>query len=313
MKIHSYILLTLAMLFFSGNFIVGKAFEGVIPPFTLALFRFVSAVIILLPLSWKTIQLNHVLWKNEWKPLTGIAVSGIVLFNSCLYLSVNYTSSINAAIVDALTPAVAAILGFFLLKESLKKIQVVGIILSFGGILWIITRGSLQTLLTLSFNIGDIIMLFGIFFWAIYSILIKIHSHKYPTIAGLVVTMIIGIIILLPFSIGEWVTIGFPAIWEWQILLGIAYIGIFPSALALMFWYKGVAAIGPAKASIFFNLVPVFTTILAVMLLGEIFSMHQLFGGIIVLFGVYLSTYQRSVARRKLSTKGEYKKVADAE
>lgn len=299
MKIHPYILLSLAMLFFSGNFIVGKAFEGIIPPFTLALFRFVSAVIFLLPLAWKTIQLNHALWKKEWKPLIGLALSGIVLFNSCLYLSVNYTSSINAAIVDALTPAVAAILGFFLLKESLKRIQVFGIILSFAGILWIITSGSAQLLLSLSFNIGDIIMLIGIIFWAIYSIIIKIHSHKFPTVAGLVVTMIIGIIFLLPLSISEWLTIGFPTLGNWQTLLGIVYIGIFPSALALLFWYKGVAAIGPAKASIFFNLVPVFTTFLAVILLGEVFTIHQLSGGIIVLIGVYLSTKKASTSKQE--------------
>ncbi|WP_143522531.1 DMT family transporter, partial [Pseudomonas sp. 2822-17] len=88
-----------------------------------------------LTLSYKTIMLNHSLWKKEWKPLLGLSLSGIVLFNVCLYYAVNYTSSINAAIVDALTPAVAAVLGFFLLRERLNKIQITGIILSFGGII----------------------------------------------------------------------------------------------------------------------------------------------------------------------------------
>ncbi|WP_257009983.1 DMT family transporter [Evansella halocellulosilytica] len=287
---HPYLIITAAILFFSGNFIVGKALEGTVPPFTLALFRFISATLFLLPFCYKTIVLNHPLWKKEWKPLIGLSITGIVLFNGCLYLSVNYTSSINAAIVDALTPAVAAILGFILLKETLTKGQSFGIVLSFGGILWIITRGSLETLLSLSFNIGDIIMLVGIIFWAIYSIIIKQHSHKFPIIAGLVMTMIIGCIILLPISIIEWFTVGFPNLRSWQVIVGIIYIGIFPSALALLAWYRGVREVGPAKASIFFNLVPVFTTILSILFLNESFTQHQLFGGMIVLVGVYLST-----------------------
>ncbi|MBU9713149.1 DMT family transporter [Evansella tamaricis] len=290
MRFHPYILLSFAMLFFSGNFIVGKAFEGIIPPFTLALFRFSSAILLLLPFCYKTLKLNIPLWKQEWRPLVGLSVFGIVLFNSCLYLSVNYTSSINAAIVDALTPTVAIILGFFLLKEKMTKLQLCGVSLSFAGILWIITKGSLDVLITLSFNAGDLIMLLGIIFWAIYSIIIKVHSHKFPSIAGLVVTMIIGCVILLPMALMEWFIYGFPYLWEWKTILGILYIGIFPSALALAAWYKGVGQIGPAKASVFFNLVPVFTTILAILFLGEMVSYHQLIGGFIVLLGVYLST-----------------------
>ncbi|MBU9720825.1 MULTISPECIES: DMT family transporter [Bacillaceae] len=299
MRIHPYIILTSAMLFFSGNFIVGKAFEGVIPPFTLALFRVVAASIFLLPLCYKTLRLNHSLWKKEWKPLLGISLTGVVLFNVALYSAVNYTSSINAAIVDALTPAVAAILGFILLRETLNKIQLGGIILSFGGILWIITEGSFAVIRSLSFNIGDIIMLFGIVCWAIYSIIIKKHSYKFPNIAGLVMTMIIGAIILFPLALYEWITYGFPSLFDWNTILGIMYIGLFPSAIALLAWYKGVAEIGPAKASVFFNLVPVFTTVLAITFLGEVFTYHHLFGGIIVLIGVYLSTGMKSRQRQK--------------
>lgn len=278
------------MLFFSGNFIVGKSFEGTIPPFTLAFFRFASGALILLPLCYKTLYQQRLLWKKEWKPLLGLSISGIVLFNASLYLAVNYTSSINASIVDALTPAVAAVLGFLILRESLTKIQLFGIVLSFSGILWIISKGSWQVFASLSFNIGDIIMLFGIICWAVYSIIIKRHSFKFPPIAGLVVTMVIGTTILVPVAIIETIYLGIPHLFQWKVLLGIAYIGIFPSAISLLLWYRGVGEIGPAKASVFFNLVPIFTTIMAITLLGETFTYHQLLGGVIVIFGVYLST-----------------------
>ncbi|WP_416149096.1 DMT family transporter [Salipaludibacillus sp. HK11] len=290
MRIHPYLLLAIAMLFFSGNFIVGKAFEGIIPPFTLAFFRFAVGSLILLPFCIKTLIKQKALWRNEWKPLLGLSISGIVLFNSSLYWAVNFTSSINASIVDALTPTVAAILGFFILRESLSKIQLFGIILSFAGILAIITEGSWSVLTTLTFNRGDLIMLFGIICWAIYSIIIKLHSYKFPAIAGLVVTMVIGTIILMPIALIETYYLGIPNLFQKEILLGLAYIGIFPSAISLLLWYRGVSEIGPGKASIFFNLVPIFTTAMAITLLGENITSSQIIGGIVVLSGVYLST-----------------------
>lgn len=301
LQIHPYLLLTIAMLFFSGNFIVGKAFEGTIPPFTLAFFRFASGTLVLLPLCYKTVIKEHSLWRKEWKPLLSLSISGIVLFNSSLYLAVNYTSSINASIVDALTPAAAAILGFIVMRESLSRVQVFGIILSFIGILSIISKGSWYVFTSLSFNIGDLIMLFGIFCWATYSIIIKKHSFKFPPVAGLVITMIIGTIILLPIAILEGYNLGFPNIFQKNILFGIAYIGIFPSAISLLLWYRGVGEIGPAKASVFFNLVPVFTTLMAITLLGEQMTYPQLFGGVVVLYGVYLSTKSPKNLQKKVS------------
>ncbi len=289
---HPYLLLTLAMLFFSGNFIIGKVFAGTVPPFTIAWMRFFLGALILLPLCYKTIWRNGPLWRTEWRPLVGIAFTGVFLFNVSLYLSVTYTTTINAAIVDALTPAIAAVFGFFLLRERLTLLQSGGVILSFMGILLILTKGSIEVLTSLAFNIGDLIMLFGITCWAIYSIFIKKFGHLYPLIAGLVMSFIFGVIMLTPFMIYEW-RHGIPFSIDLVTISGFLYIGIFPCAIALLFWYRGVAEIGPAKASIFFNLVPVFTTIMAITLLGESAGWLQLIGGVVVLIGVYLSTKQK--------------------
>ncbi|MET3504707.1 DMT family transporter [Halalkalibacter oceani] len=288
---HPYLLLTLAMVFFSGNFIVGKAFAGEVPPFTLAWARFLIGTVVLLPLCYKTLIRNRQLWLDKWLPLTGIAFFGVFLFNVALYVSVHYTTTINASIVDALTPAVAAVLGYFFLKERLTLIQSSGVILSFCGILLLLSGGSLAVLRSLSFNIGDLIMLAGIICWAIYSILIKLYGHEYPVIAGLVMTFIIGVLMLFPFVLYEW-RAGLPFSFKLATIGAFLYVGIFPGALALLCWYRGVAAIGPSKASIFFNLVPVFTTLFAIVLLGESAGWFQLFGGTIVLGGVYLSTIQ---------------------
>ncbi|SDO27716.1 DMT family transporter [Alkalicoccus daliensis] len=288
--LRSYLFITIAMLFFSGNFIAGKAFEGTISPVTLAFFRAFMGALVLLPLCWKTILDNTSLWKQEWRPLVGLSVTGIILFNVSLYAAVSFTSTINAAIVDALTPAAAGVLGFILLRERLLPVQNFGIVISFLGILWIITEGSIEVLTNLAFNIGDIIMFAGIICWALYSIIIKQHTYKFPAVAGLTMTMILGAVIMLPFALIESSILGFPELNNWAVVGGLFYIGIFPSAIALLLWYRGVGEIGPSKASVFFNLVPVFTTVLAVTLLGETFTYHQLFGGLVVLGGVYLST-----------------------
>lgn len=289
MHLHPYIMAIMVMLFFSGNFIVGRALEGTVAPFTLSFLRFMTAVLVLLPFCFKTIYKKRALWLKEWKPLLYLTLSGIVLFNASLYLAVNFTTSINASILNAINPAATAFLSFLVLKEKLLKTQTFGIILSFAGVLWIITEGSFSILMTLSFNIGDMIMLFGILCWAVYSINIKQHSYKFPVMAGVTVTMIAGALILLPVAVVESAITGVPPLLEWHIAAGLLYIGIFPSAVALMLWYRSIEEIGPAKASIFFNLIPVFTTVMAVTFLDEVFTIHHLTGGLIALSGVYIS------------------------
>ncbi|WP_170885627.1 DMT family transporter [Bacillus alkalicellulosilyticus] len=296
-----YLLLTLAMLFFSGNFIVGKVFAGTIPPFTLSLLRFSIAIVVLLPFCYRQLFSNLSVWKTHWKSLWSISITGVVLFNVCLYSSVQYTTTINAALVDAMTPTIAAILGYFWIREKLNNFQIIGVGLSFLGTLWIVTRGSFEALVSLSFNPGDLIMLIGICFWAIYSILIKKYGQAFPLLGGLVVTMVLGVIILLPFAIVEWLN-GFPFELSVPIVSGLLYIGIFPSALALLFWYKGVDKIGPSKASIFFNLVPIFVTILAFVFLDESITSSQVIGGLLVLSGVYLATFTQKSASVQLKT-----------
>ncbi|WP_100399610.1 DMT family transporter [Bacillus sp. FJAT-44742] len=285
---HPYVLLLLAMLMFSGNFIVGKAFSDTIPPLTLSFMRFAMAAVILLPLGWQEIMNNKALWRQEWRPLAGLALT-LGLFNVMLYTSVHYTTTINASIVDALTPAVAAMLGFLFLKERLLSKQVAGIIISFAGVVWIVSRGSLGTLLSLSINPGDLLMLLGVVSWAVYSIFIKQYGHRFPFYGGIIMTMVFGAVFLLPAAAFEWRD-GFPIEWTVSHISGLLYIGIFPSALAILLWNRGVAEVGPSQASIFFNLVPLFTTVAAVLFLGESFGLVQLVGGALVLGGVYIAT-----------------------
>jgi drug/metabolite transporter (DMT)-like permease len=276
------------MIIFSGNILIGKAISD-LPPVTITFFRCFIAFLILLPIGLQELKKNRSLLLQEWKPIVSLSLSGIVLFNLFLYASLQFTSSTNVAVIETTTPVFSVILGMLFLKERLNRVQYIGIFLSLIGAIWVITKGSWTIISQLQFNLGDVLVLLAVIAWAVYSLLIKQHSHKFPLYGSLAVMLFLAVVVLLPFAALEWRT-GILHLVEPQLIFGLLYLGIFPSVLALIFWNKGVAAIGPSRASIFLNLLPVFTIIGAVLFLGENVSIVQLIGGIVVVVGVYLST-----------------------
>ncbi|WP_027964153.1 DMT family transporter [Halalkalibacillus halophilus] len=287
--VRSYIFLILTVIIFSGNLIVGKAIND-LPPVTITFFRCLIAFLVVLPFGLKQVNWNRSLYLNNWKALLGLALSGITLFNILIYLALNFTTSINAGIVEAATPVFAIILGYIFLKERLTKKQLIGAAISFFGAVWVLTSGSLHVLFSLGINIGDFFMVLAILVWAIYSLLIKQHNHKFPLYGSVLIILGIGVILLIPTMMIEWMVVGgIPdALFVQSSWFGLLYLGIFPSFIALVFWTKGVNDIGPSLASVFLNFLPIFTTIGAVLFLDESVSVAQLFGGVLVIFGVLL-------------------------
>ncbi|WP_332692679.1 DMT family transporter [Halalkalibacter lacteus] len=298
--LRSYLLLTITMIIFSGNILIGKAISD-LPPITMTFFRCLIAFLILLPLGWKDLKRNRSLWMKERKPIVALSISGIILFNLFLYASLQFTSSTNVAVIETTTPVFAVILGMLFLKERLNSIQCTGIFLSLIGALWVITKGSWTIISQLQFNLGDVLVLLAVIAWAVYTLLIKQHSHKYPLYGSLAIMLFLAVIILFPFAAVEW-RVGILHLLEPKLIFGLLYLGIFPSFVALVFWNKGVAAIGPSRASIFLNLLPVFTIIGAVLFLGETVSIFQLIGGIVVIVGVYLSTKETSAKVKEIQS-----------
>ncbi|MBM7572399.1 DMT family transporter [Aquibacillus albus] len=292
-----YLFLVFAMMLFAGNLIVGKPVSAQIPPITLTLFRYIIALLVVLPFGYKEWKENKSLWKKEWKAIVSLSISGLILFNVLVYLSLNYTTSINAAIVESSTPVFALVLGFILLKETFTKLQLFGVVFSFIGVIIVITRGSIDMILSLSFNPGDLTMLVAMLTWSIYSILIKKHAWKFPTYGGLLVMSVIAVVILAPFAAIEVNQLS-SIEWSPSVGAGLLYLGIFPSLVALVAYNKGINAIGPAKASIFLNLIPIFTMIGAMLFLGEKLTWLQAGGSILVITGVMITNRKQRVATR---------------
>jgi drug/metabolite transporter (DMT)-like permease len=299
----SYLLLLITVIIYSGNLLVGKAISHLSPQ-TVTFFRFLIAFIVILPFARLELRAKREMFLKNWKPLVGMSFTGIIIFNFLVYLSLNFTTSTNAGIVESTTPIFTIMLGFFALKERLRVIQVLGMILSFIGAFWVITKGSWEIISQLQINIGDFYMLLAVIMWSIYTILVKQHNHKFPAYGSLAIMMAVGLIVLFPFALMDWLS-GNGVTFTFSTVLGLLYLGVFPSIIALMFWNKAVADIGASKASIFLNLLPVFTTVGAVIFLKEKVILAQVFGGLLVITGVLITTKRKKAKSPSTKVEGE--------
>ncbi|KZE63992.1 antibiotic transporter [Fictibacillus phosphorivorans] len=298
-KMNPYVLLVVATLIWGGNFVIGRAITSSLPPVTLSFLRWCTAFIIFLPFAWPFLRKEWQVVKKEWRIVLLMALTGITGFNTLLYIALHHTTSINASLVNTSTPIIIFILSFIWLGERLNAKQILGAILSIAGLLFIISKGSLAVLLQFSFNKGDLIVIAAVICWSIYSLLIKRYAGKLPTYSTFTVSMVLGIIILLPFFIKE--AQSTDIVWSAGSILTILYTGIFASIVAFMSWNTAVEQVGPNKAGIFLNLIPVFAAIFAVLFIDETLAYYQAAGGALVILGVYLSTRITKRERHKVT------------
>jgi drug/metabolite transporter (DMT)-like permease len=300
-KRNPYFLLVLATILWGGNFVIGRAITDSMPPFTLSLLRWCTALIIFLPFAWPHLKKEHAQLKKNWHILILMSITGIAGFNSLLYLALHYTTSINASLVNTSTPIVIYILSFFILREQLNRNQMIGTVLSLAGLFFILSKGSLAVLVNFSFNFGDFIVLAAVVCWSIYSILIKRYTGILPGYSTFLVCIAVGILVLLPFAFYETFILNIPIVWSNSSVFTILYTGVFASIVAFISWNTAVVRVGANKAGIFLNLIPVFAVIFAVLFIGEKIMWFQLAGGLSVIAGVYLSA--RSIPLEKKEKK----------
>ena len=285
----AYILLVLTTLFWSGNFIVGKAastFE--IPPFSLNFYRWLFAGLLLLPFTLKEIlnKKNYILENFGFFIILGI--TSITIFNSTVYYSLYYMQVISGVLMISTIPVWIMFISSILGIEKTNKFQIFGVFLSLLGVLFIITKSDIEVIKNLAFNRGDLIMAIGMFAWALYSALLKKKTHQISQIALLEVVIITGLVFLIPIyilemNLGNKIVIGKPFI------LTLSYVVLFPGLAAFFFWIKGIAIIGANRAGVFLHLMPVFGSIMAIIFFDEKFMIYHLLGAIFIIAGITLS------------------------
>ena len=285
----AYILLVLTTLFWSGNFIVGKAasiYE--IPPFTLNFYRWLFAGIILLPFTFKEIlkKKNYIFENISFFIILGI--TSITIFNSAVYYSLYYMQVISGVLMISTIPVWIMFISSILGIEKTNKFQIFGVILSLLGVLFIITKSDLNLIKNLDFNKGDLIMASGMFAWALYSALLKKKTYEISQITLLEVVIIIGLLFLVPIYILE-MRLGNPLIVDKPFILTLSYVVLLPGLASFFFWIKGISIIGANRAGGFLHLMPIFGSLMAIILFNEKFMFYHLLGAIFIIAGISLS------------------------
>lgn len=288
----AYIMLIMVVFFYSGNILVGKAINE-LPPFTIAFFRLVIAFLCIIPLGWKSAwKARNVFWKHRL-PLIVLTVTGVTFFNTFIYGALQFTSSTNVSVLETVIPAVTVLLSTYILKEKLRYIQWIGVVLSITGALWVVMNGRLFAIAEMNWNAGDGIMIGAVACWSIYSIGVKRYMHLFPPYGVLLVMTGASIIILVPFITAEWLFLGVPTFAISEQLPSLVYLGLFPGFIALLFYNRAVDQLGASKASVFLNFLPVVTMAGAVIWLGETLTPAKVIGALIVIAGVLLTTQGR--------------------
>ena len=282
-------MLVCATLFWSGNFIVGKfAFLENIPPLSLVFYRWSLVWIILLPFTYKEIIKYKDTIFNNLPLLFFLGFTSVGLFNSFTYLSLIHTQVINSTLFNTAIPAVIILLCFLFKIEKTNKFQILGLIISVLGILSIITKLDIKIFLSLNFNKGDIIMIGGVITWGIYSTLLKKKKFTLPLLTLVHVICTFGLICVFPqffyeFSQGQFIE------FNTNLFYILIFLALFPSIGSYYCWAGAVSIIGANRAGIFLSLIPLFSTIMAIIFFNEQFKLFHLIGATLIILGLFLS------------------------
>ena len=288
-KYSAYILLTLSTLFWAGNFIVGKfatLFE--IPPLTLNVLRWASVWLILMPFTYKEIYNNISYVKKNWLIISFMGLITISTFNSVVYFALNHTQVINAVLVLAAIPAATIVFSSFMNIEKTNILQLLGLFLSILGIGSIISNGDFQKIISLNFNKGDVWMLACVITWSLYSTLLKKNKFKFSQFTLIQLMVSAGLLFLIPQLFYE-KSIGLEVNFNKAFFIILFYVVVFPAIAAYYCWQKGVEIIGPNRASMFIQLMPLFSAVMAIIIFKEKFELYHFVGATFIVSGIYLS------------------------
>jgi drug/metabolite transporter (DMT)-like permease len=284
-----YVLLCLTSLLWAGNLVLGRYVAGHVPPFTLAMLRWIGATLILTPFALGQIRRDLPLIRAHFWSLLLLAGTGISCFNAMSYYALQYTEALNGLLLQSMAPLLVAVWCFALFRDRLRLGQAAGILTSLCGVLLIISRGDMDTLIHLKPNIGDVWILIALLIYAFYAAILRTRPPLGP-LSFLTVIMALGAVLLVPFAIWEYAT-GHVLTFDTRTVFVLAYVMVGPSLIAYLFFNRAVELVGANTAAPFLHLMPVFGTALAIAFLGEQIAWFHLAGYALVITGIALATF----------------------
>lgn len=281
-------LAVLATIIWSGNFIVAKAVNNDIPPIALNFYRWLVASVIIFPFAYKKFKAEWPVIKKSWRYLFWAALAGVSLFNTFVYVGAHYTSAINLALIGTTSsPIMSVILAKIFLKERVSLLKAIGMLLCIAGVLYLLSKGNLNNLLQLRFGKGDLWVLLSAFCFAVYNTMVKKKPAGISQVSFLFTIFSIGMLLVVPFFI--WEAGRFPAVqWDTGLIISIVYLGLGASVICFLIWNIAITHLGAGRTALFGNLIPVFSSIEAILFLHEDFygfyivSMMLIFTGLVL-------------------------------
>ena len=285
----AYIFLFLTVLFWAGNFVVGKfASQYEVPPFSLNFYRWLFAWIILAPFTVPEILKKKEYIKSNFKFFLILGITSITIFNSIVYYSLNFTQVINGVLMISTIPVMIMLFSSFLKIEKTNTFQILGVIFSLTGVILIITKANLEMLLNLDFNKGDLTMVLAMLSWALYSALLKKKRFELSQLTLLEVIITFGLIFLIPVYFIEY-KMGYIIKLDKPFILILSYVVLFPGLASFILWIKGISLIGVNRSGVFLHLMPILSAIMAMIIFDEEFMLYHMLGAIFILIGILLS------------------------
>jgi drug/metabolite transporter (DMT)-like permease len=282
-----YLLLALTSLFWAGNTIIGRAAIDLVAPGTLTFFRWSLAFVVVLPIALPHLRRDWPAIRRDLVVIALLALIGGSGYNVIAYLALHYTQAINSLLLQSVAPLFVALWSFVLFRERLTLVQAGGIAISMTGALVIICRGDIGVLTRFAFNIGDVMILVALVFYALYTALVRVRPAMHP-LSFLAATIGASAVMVVPL-VGWELATGHAPVLEARTFAAFAYVAIFPSVLAYFCLNRGIELIGANRAAPFIHLMPVFGSVLAILFLGERPQLFHAAGYALVLGGVALA------------------------
>jgi len=284
----AYVFVNLSCLMWASNFVLGRILRDEIGPLTLTTSRFVVASLFYAVVLGR-FAIKERLLPRHWALLAGMALTGVLGFPLLLYRGLQLTTATDAVLINATGPLMTAVLAAILLKERLFPRHVLGGFISFFGVALIVSGGSFERLRDWHVNVGDLYVLLAVVLWGLYSVI----SRRATQSRSVFSVTVISTWMALPLFLGAGAVGWQPAStnWSWHLLLAVVYIGVFPSAAAFLSWNEGVRRLGPNRAMVFYNMLPVYGSILGVILLGESLGAQHVLGGGLILAGSFIAIW----------------------
>jgi drug/metabolite transporter (DMT)-like permease len=281
-----YLIMILPPLFWAGNATLARFVADLVPPITMSFWRWVIALVVLVPFTWTHVRKDWPEIKKGWISIILLGILGIASFNTLLYTAALTTTAINISLTQSVMPVIIVLISFALFRERISRKQMLAIFLCTLGAGYIIIRGDMQRLIHMEFVSGDLIMLLAITLYALYSALLRKRPNIHP-LSFLTTTFAVGVVFLLPLYLWEMQSAP-PLVLSQPVVLSLLYVALFPSILAYLCWNRGIFEIGANRAGLYINLLPLFVALLAVFFLGERFQTYHTTGIFLIVSGLLL-------------------------